>query len=184
VDEQFADNRLGWPDNPQGTAWIADGGYHLFARDATRFVAVSAPLAGPVRDGVIRASFRKVGGPAGGGYGLIVRDQGPKLHDGVNQTGRYYVFEICDRGELGVWRRDGDHWVDMVPWVPSSAVRPGGAPNDLVLRSTGDRLAFLVNGTEVAVSTDATLGAGGVGLFAGGDGNQVIAERLVVQVPE
>jgi hypothetical protein len=43
LDEQFAGARSGWPSDPSGVARLDDGGYHLFARDPSRFVAVRAP---------------------------------------------------------------------------------------------------------------------------------------------
>jgi LPXTG-site transpeptidase (sortase) family protein len=183
LDERFADNRRSWPSDPRATAWIADSAYRLFARQPSRFVAVGAPVAEPLRDVVVTGTFRKVGGPPGGGYGLIVRDRTPRRRDGVDQGGRYYVLEAGDRGELGIWRREGDHWVDLVPWSPSAAVRPGDAPNELTVRAFGQEITFLVNGIEVARQADATLPEGGVGIFVGGDFNEVAVDRLVVQVP-
>src|SRR5207248_6347733 len=87
-DERFANNQRGWPDDKDSTAWLADGVYHLFAKDAGRFVSIGAPGAGSFRDVEVSGRFRKVGGPPGGGFGLIVRDQGPPPRDGKNQGGR------------------------------------------------------------------------------------------------
>ena len=182
-EERFADNRGGWPDDPRSTAWFADGGYRLAARQPGRFVAVGAPIAAPLGDVAATATFRKVGGPPGGGYGLIVRDRGPGPRDGVEQGGRYYVLEAGDRGEVGVWRREGDRWVDLLPWTPSEAVRPGGAANELTARAQGARLTLLVNGVEVAGVEDAALPEGGVGIFVGGDLNEVAVDRFVVELP-
>ena len=165
------------------TAWLARGAYHLLARHPGRFVAVGLPQLEPLRDVVVAGTFRKVGGPPGGGYGLIVRDQGPGPRDGVGQGGRYYVLEVGDRGEVGIWRREGDHWEDLLPWSPSDAVRPGAEPNVLSVRAIGPRLTFVVNGTQVASLEDATLPAGGVGVFLGGDGNEGRLEWLVVEAP-
>jgi hypothetical protein len=184
LDERFADNRVLWPDNPQSTAWIADGGYRLVARHAGQFVAVGAPIAEHLRDVVVTARFRKVAGPAGGGYGLIVRDQGPGPRDGISQTGRFYVLEVSDRGEVGIWRRDMDHWVDLLPWRPSELVRPGEAGNDLMVMAIGQRLTFLVNGKLVDNVMDSVLDSGSVGMFVGGDLNEVVVERFAVQAPE
>ena len=83
LEEDFAANRRGWPNEPHATAWLEPGGYHLFAREPGRFVAIGAPGMGPVRDAIVTASFRKVGGPPGGGYGIIVHDQGPGPRDGL-----------------------------------------------------------------------------------------------------
>jgi hypothetical protein len=100
--------------------------------------------------------------------------------DGVSQGGRYYVLEVGDRGEVGAWRRDDDHWVDLVPWTRSEVVHPGAAPNDLQVIVQGPQLRFLVNNSEVFNVSDGALKQGGVGLFVGGDLNEVVGERFSV----
>jgi hypothetical protein len=184
LNEHFADNARGWPSDPQSTAWLGDGGYRLFARQPGQFVAVGVPAAPRLRDVTLTGTFRKMGGPPGGGYGLIVRDQADEPRNGVNQVGRYYVLEVGDRGEVGVWLREGSRWVDLLPWTPSQVARPGDLPNELTVRASGDRLVFVVNGTEVASQVDATLAAGTVGVFAGGDGNQVLLQQIVLESSE
>jgi LPXTG-site transpeptidase (sortase) family protein len=184
LDEDFADNRMSWPDNSGSTAWRAPGGYRLAPREPNRFVAIGAPVNLPLRDVVMTARFRKVGGPPGGGYGLIVRDQDPGLRDGIRQDGRYYVLEVGDQGEVGVWRRERDQWVELLPWTPSNAVQRSDAPNDVEVWATGSRMTLLVNGVQVASQLDDALPAGGVGVFVGGDGNDVSLERLVVRAPD
>jgi len=133
---------------------------------------------------IVSATFRKTGGPPGGGYGLIVRDQGSEPLDGVNQEFNAYVLETGDLGEYGVWRREGDRWIDLVPWTRSSAVRSGGSPNDLVVRAVGAQLTFSVNGSVVAQVSDDTFGQGGVGLFVGGDSNAVALDRFNLERPD
>ncbi|HEY3060941.1 MAG TPA: hypothetical protein VGL99_18415 [Chloroflexota bacterium] len=183
TDERFAAPKLPWRSEPNGTSWLAGGAYHLTPRDAGRFVALAVPGATNLSDVVVAGSFRKVEGPAGGGYGLIVRDQSPAQRDGLTQDGRYYVFEVGDRGELGVWLRDGDTWLDLLPWTANEAVNAGTASNELAVSAIGDTLSFVVNGIPVASQRDTVLRRGGVGLFTGGDGNHVAIERLTVRVP-
>jgi hypothetical protein len=84
---------------------------------------------------------------------------------------------------VGIWRRDEDRWIDLLPWTRSEAVQPGAATNELSVRAVGPQLTFLVNGIEVASRIDATLAEGGVGVFAGGDLNQVSIEHFTVQTP-
>jgi hypothetical protein len=175
-----ADN---WLENAPYAGW-SDGAYRLDSKDHDQFVAIGIPINQVLSNVIVSATFRKTGGPPGGGYGLIVRDQGPEPRDGVNQQGNLYVLETGDRGEFGVWRRDGDHWVDLVPWTPSNAVRPGGSPNDLVVNAIGDRLTFIVNGTQLASVQDDTFPAGGIGIFVGGDDNQVALDHFAVQIPD
>jgi hypothetical protein len=58
LDEAFTTAPQGWPNQPQSTAWYADGAYWLQAREATRFVAIDAPLTNMVTDVVVSARFR------------------------------------------------------------------------------------------------------------------------------
>jgi LPXTG-site transpeptidase (sortase) family protein len=182
LDEEFVDNRMQWPSDPESTAWVVGPGYRLVPRQPTRFVAVGAPIPTPLADVVVTATFRKLGGPSGGGYGLIVRDQHTSEGDGISQAGHFYVLEVGDRGEIGIWRRDDDHWVDLLTWTQSDAVHQGNEPNTLEVWAIGQRLTLLVNGTQAASQIDPALSSGGVGVFAGGDGNDVQLDRLIVRV--
>jgi hypothetical protein len=170
----------GWPDNPQSTAWFSLSDYRMLARDSGRFVAVGVPLGKPVQDVRVSAQFHKVGGPAGGGYGLIVRDQSPATErDGRNQAGRYVVVEVGDRGDIGIWQREETHWIDIVPWQHSDAVRLDRQPNAITVTTHGTGLQFVVNGQTVAEASDNALPIdGGVGVFVGGDLNEVALETL------
>jgi hypothetical protein len=171
----------GWPDDPLGQAQFTPAGYLIQPRDPGQFVAIRAPLADSVRDLTLSGRFRKTGGPPGGGYGLIVRDQTPQLLDGRRQNGRFYVLEASDRGEIGIWRRDGDQWIELLGWSTARAVRSGLEENELSARASGAELAFSVNGVALVRVNDAALDSGGVGVFVGGDGNQVLLERLTLQ---
>jgi hypothetical protein len=183
-DEDFSSLRQGWVDGTPFT-WLDTLGYHLAARVPTHFVAVGSPGREVLGDTVVSATFHKVGGPAGGGYGLILRDQNPEQRDGADQGGRYYVLEASDVGDVGIWRRENDHWVDLVPWQRAgAAMHPGTASNTLTAQAIGSHLSLIVNGVTVASVDDASLTAGSVGLFAGGDGNEVVVESLRVQAAD
>jgi hypothetical protein len=145
-----------------------------------RFVAIGL-LPEQLRDVLVTATFRKTGGPGGGGYGIIVRDQGPGPRDGLNQGGSYLVLEVGDRGEVGVWRRADDRWVDVLQWTQAAAVRPGLGDNTLAVRAVGDRLTMTVNGTEVASTIDSSPARGRVGVFLGGDQNEAVLTRLSIE---
>jgi hypothetical protein len=179
--ETFADNQRRWPDNQQSTAWLIPGGYRLTPREASRFVAVRAPAATSFSDVRVSAVFRKLGGPVGGGYGLILRDQSQVPLDGLTQSGRYYVFEVGDKGEFGIWRRSEEQWIDIVPWTRSAAVHVGNVDNELQAQARGSELDLFINGTQVASGQDSVLADGSVGVFAGGDGNDVLLTRFVVE---
>jgi hypothetical protein len=179
-EDTFVNPIAGWPNDPLGTAWFGLGGYRLFARDSGHFVATGIPLNQPLQDVKISAQFRKAGGPAGGGYGIIVRDQGaPSERDGRDQSGEYLVLEVGDRGDIGIWQRDQTHWIDIVPWQHSDAVQTDKSPNTLVVTTHGPGLMLEVNGQIVAVvSYDKLPTTGGVGVFVGGDLNEVALEQL------
>jgi hypothetical protein len=185
LDEHFATPVSGWLNDPGGTAWFGTGGYHLLTRQPGQFVAVGLPIGGQVQDVVVKASFAKTAGPTGGGYGLVVRDQATSPLDGRTQRGRFLLLEVDDRGEIGIWQRDGSRWVGVMPWTRSDAVRPGLAENDLQAIERAGQLSFIVNDRQVAEMAYTDLPtAGGLGLFLGGDlNNEVTVDRLTVQVP-
>ena len=180
--DYFSTN-AGWPSSPDGAASIINGTYRVAPAHAGQFVAIGAPITNLPADVIVDASFHKLGGPSGGGYGLIVRDQSTTPRDGNSQDGHYYVAEVGDKGDVGMWRRDGDHWVDLLAWQASDAVKPNSATNELTVRAVGNTLTLLVNGVQVTTRTDSTFTAGGVGLFVGGDGNQVAVDHFSIQTP-
>jgi hypothetical protein len=183
LDERFTTNDANWPSDPRGLGQFATGIYRIGTQQVGQGAAISAPIANAPADVLVTADFRKLAGPDGGGYGIIVRDQQASGRDGSSQDGQYYVLEVGDKGEVGIWRRDGDHWVDLLPWQPSEAVLPGTAPNELTVRAVGNNLSMSVNGSVVASATDSSFANGRVGVFVGGDGNDVALTRFTVQNP-
>jgi hypothetical protein len=181
--ERFVTPLAGWPNNPQGTAWFADGAFRMFARQPGRFVTVGVPLRGAVGDAVISAQFHKVSGPPGGGYGLIVRDQGAsQAADTSDQPGEYIVLEVGDRGEIGIWQRAETRWIDILGWTHSDAVHPDREPNVLAATLHQQAVQFQVNGEVVAnVLYSGLPPSGGVGVFTGGDLNEVALEWLRIE---
>jgi hypothetical protein len=179
VDERFATPVEGWLNDPARTAWQDGAAYHLGPRQPGQFVALNVPGVPEVSDLVISGSFHKTGGPSGGGYGLIGRSATPL--DGQAQDGRFYVFEVGDKGTLGIWLREESKWVDLVPWTASDAVKTAGATNELSVSALGDTMSVVVNGVPVTSVRDTTLSRGGVGVFVGGDENQVVLDRLTVR---
>jgi hypothetical protein len=93
------------------------------------------------------------------------------------------VFEVGERGDVGVWLRDGEQWLDLLTWTPSQAVKPGLASNELTVAVVGDHLSFVVNGIPVASQTDTLFHSGAAGVFVGGDSNEVAVDRIAVSTP-
>jgi hypothetical protein len=183
LDEAYAPGPQAWPGAPDATVWRGNGAFRLRASQPEHFVAVGIPGTSNLTDAIVTASFHKMDGPAGGGYGLILRDQGPGPRDGLNQDGRFYVFEAGDQGKFGIWLRELDHWVDLLTWTPSGAIHQGTGSNELTVTATGDTMSFLINGIPVASQVDPLLHHGAVSLFTGGDGNEVAVEHITVRVP-
>ena len=184
LDDRFRSPSELWPDDPSGPAWFGIGGYHLATREPGLFVAVAAPLPGPVEEVVATATFAKNSGPEGGGYGVILRDQGASPLDGQTQDGRFLLFEVGDRGEVSIWQRDRVRWTAVMGWRHSDAVRPGQAENELKVIGHENQVSFVVNAQQVAGLVYTGLPTrGGVGLFLGGDLNEVTVTRLTIQVP-
>jgi hypothetical protein len=180
LDEHFQST---WPNDPRGTAWFGTSAYTLFARQPGQFVAIRAPIADVPSDVTVSGTFRKTAGPPGGGYGLIVRDQTIGAADGLDQNGQFVVAEAGDRGEIGIWQRADSHWIDLVPWTSSALVHPGTASNELKVELAGNRLRFDVNGARAA-EVEIGFSTGGIGLFTGGDLNQVQLDHLLVQAAQ
>jgi hypothetical protein len=183
LDERFGDQAHNWPSDPQGTAWLADGAYHLASRRPGRFVALGAPLPDVLGDVIVSATFHRANDAVSGGYGVILRDQGSGRRDGTSQAGWYYLLAVNEKREVGIWRRENDRWKDLLPWRGNDAVHPGTQPNDLTVFARGDQLTFVVNGHKVASQADQTQSAGHVGVFVGGDTNEVILDRFTVRLP-
>ena len=182
--ERFANPLPNWPNNPDTGAWFGAEGYHLIARQPGRFAAVGVPLPQAIASSVLRAEFHKVSGPPGGGYGLIVRDQGsPDERSSGTQGGQFMVLGVGDRGDVGIWQRDETRWIDVMPWTHSDVVHTGLETNALVVTTRDNALRFEVNGQVVA---DLTYGGvptrGGVGLFVGGDLNEVVVNSLGIEI--
>ena len=183
LDDRYAAGPQAWPGAPDATVWRGNGAFRLRASQPQHFVAVGIPGTDNLGDAIVTAAFHKVGGPAGGGYGLILRDQGPGPRDGLNQDGRFYVFEAGDQGKFGIWLREMDHWVDLLTWTPTGAIHQGTDSNELTVTATGDTMSFLINGIPVASQSDPMLHHGALSLFTGGDGNEVAVEHVTVRVP-
>src|SRR5207247_996061 len=79
--------------------------------------------------------------------------------DGVDQSGQFIVAAVGDRGQVGIWRRADDRWLDLLPWTDSESVRPGSMANELTVDIAGSHLRFDVNGIRVA-SVEAPLASG------------------------
>lgn len=77
-----------------------------------------------------------------------------------------YLFLIQGGGSYGIFRARGRDLTPLVDWQTSDAINVGPATNHLRAVCLGDYLAFYVNDTLVADTTDNTYQRGQVGLAA------------------
>ena len=71
-----------------------------------------------------------------------------------------------------------------MPWARSERVKAGQESNTLTVRAIGPKITLLVGDAEVLSFEDGMLREGAVGVFVGGDLNQVQMERFTVQESE
>ncbi|MGI9145011.1 MAG: hypothetical protein ACR2IK_00425 [Chloroflexota bacterium] len=74
-------------------------------------------------------------------------------------------------------------WTDLVPWTPSSTVHAAAVPNELSVQIVDGELTFFVNAEPVARLSSvkiATKPPGRVGIFTGGDLDEVLVTRFRV----
>ena len=81
-------------------------------------------------------------------------------------NGDGYLFLIQGGGSYGIFRARGRDLTPLVDWQTSDAINVGPNTNHLRAVCSGDYLAFLVNDTLVADTTDSAYQQGQVGLAA------------------
>ena len=160
-----------------------DGAFRLTARQATRFVAVAAPVASVPDDVVVSATLRKTGGLPGGGYGLIVRNQSPEAA-GRHQPGPRRLRRRDWRP--GRIRRLAARWrpLGRPRALDALACRPPGRLAQRANRQAGRQPVSIHHQRRRSGAVDDdVLAHGGMGVFVGGDNNEVALDRFTVQVP-
>jgi len=125
----------------------------------------------------IDADVMKLAGPVENRMGVVCRYQG----------GNYYFFVISDDGfyAIGKFIKNqttllGQEQMQVSPLIQKNVV------NHLRADCIGNNLTFYVNGTQVAVTQDADLKSGDVGLLAGSfsqPGVDVSFDHFVVTQP-
>jgi hypothetical protein len=115
----------------------------------------------PLSDLSVSVSARRTSGPSTAEYGLIFRR-------GSNND--FYLFEIRDTKEYGVWLYQGK-WITLVDWTNSDAINPGQV-NKLSVTATGSHFEFSINDQEVGTVDNSQLISGVAGLAIDMDANQ------------
>lgn len=129
---------------------------------------------------ILEVEARLLQGDLGSSYGLLFRMQ---------DTTRFYRFEITGDGLFMVERRDGEAgWTRFVDsWTASPAINQGyNSPNQLRVEALGQSISLYVNGILVHQFTDTAYNSGTIALDAGTFTQpqvQVAFDNVVVQRP-
>lgn len=176
--DDFSDRLSGW-DRLGAEVGIMDydgGGYRMLisAPDLNLWATPKQDFA----DVRIEVDAAKLAGPDENRFGLICRFQ----------AGQYYFFVISSDGYYGVGIFAGGRvtLLGQSQMQYAQAVRTGLAVNHLRADCVGDTLTFYVNGAPVAMTHDASLTAGDVGLLVGAfdqPGVDVVFDNFVVYKP-
>jgi hypothetical protein len=116
-------------------------------------------------------------GPPEGSSGILFRMQ---------DSGRFYRFEITGNGLFMVERRDSDgSWTRLLPdWTPSTAINQGlNVANRLKIIATGPTMNFYANDVLLTQVTDSASSEGSIALDAGTFGGanlQVSFDNLAI----
>lgn len=131
-------------------------------------------------DFILEVDARLLEGDLGSSYGVLFRMQ---------DTTRFYRFEITGDGLYMVERRDGDAgWTRFVDrWTESPSIKQGlGSVNRLRVEALGQTISLYVNDEPVYQFNDTAYSSGTIALDAGTfvqPAAQVAFDNLVVRRP-
>ena len=129
---------------------------------------------------ILEVDARLLEGDLGSSYGVLFRMQ---------DTTRFYRFEITGDGLYMVERRDGEQgWTRFVDrWTESTAIKQGlGSVNRLRVEALGQTISLYVNDEPLDQFTDTAYSSGTIALDAGTfvqPAAQVAFDNLVVRRP-
>ena len=169
---------------PPYATW-SDGAYRLQAREVASYVAIAAPNDPVPPNVLVSATLRKTGGPPGGGYGLIVRNQSPEVPR-RQQPGA----STPTSPKLATWASSasgGARATTGSTSCPGRARRPyARAARQRVHRPHQWPAPVSIDHQRRPKWRGSTMTSSpmvAVGVFAGGDNNEVALDRFTVQVP-
>lgn len=161
--DSFEDNHNDWPDGEElgslaNITWgIADGKYQWKAQAKEAFVWWAYPDIIDVSNFYLTVNVKQVSGPEDGEYGVIFRLTGDT---------DFYLFEIDQLGQFGVFIRLEDAWVTLQDWRESDAIHLGDV-NRLTVIAVGSQFSFYINDQPVAELFDERLVNGKTGTIIG-----------------
>lgn len=154
-----------WPTGAieEATIAVMDGAYVFDLKSPESYWVVSPAGVEPGPQQLITADVFLSGGTAG----LVSR----YTINSANEWSFYLCYITYD-GQYGCDVSVDDQFIPLVDPTPSSAITPG-AVNELELMAVDNEITFTINGIDVAVLTDNTLGGGQAGLYFDGWGDSL-----------
>jgi hypothetical protein len=166
--DTFDANVNGWPTGNvssqygTGNRQITGGKYRWDDTAHQGEVLYAFPKISSVGDFYLTVLGRRISGPQGAAYGVMLRN------DGIN----YYFLEIRDDQVFRFSRWYQHEWMTLINWTRAAAIQPSQA-NRLTVKAEGSHFTFFINDQQVGESDDNQLSGGRVGLetelFNGGD---------------
>ncbi len=146
-----------WPQEENATAQkgYVEGRYYLVAREPNSMARQALP--GTYANFALEMSAGQVDGPAGGAYGLILRQR---------DASNFYYFGLSSDGLFSFTRVAGGQVQEIIPWTPSEAILKLGYLNRVRVEARDQLFHFIVNGETLATVEDATFADGQVLIFA------------------
>jgi hypothetical protein len=168
LDDKFEKLDPSWG-NKSDNLFLADGklaikpdanaGYHAFNQSniyADADICVTAEL-----------------GDGAGHYGLVVW--------GADDN-NYYMFYAHPDGYFGLYRKVNGRWLTPYPSTNNAAIKKGaGQWNELEIRTKGNHLVLLINGTQVAEANGTPPQGGGMAGVYGESDSQTARATLYYQ---
>ncbi|WP_343425538.1 hypothetical protein [Candidatus Amarolinea dominans] len=106
---------------------------------------------------VIEVEAGQTDGPAGGAYGLILRQR---------DSSNFYYVGLTSQGSYSFARLVSGQWQEIIPWTPAEAILKVGYLNRLRVEARGKQFKVTVNGQVLATVEDGTFDTGAAALFA------------------
>jgi predicted RNA-binding Zn-ribbon protein involved in translation (DUF1610 family) len=165
--DSFTTNDNNWPIGSQAGEYfdpldrkIVDGRYRWeLETDKPNSISPAWLMGYQVSDFHLIVNGKQItGNGAGSGWGLIFR-----IQDNQN----YYSFRVTDSQRFAVSVQKDGHWVNLVNWTKTDAIKPNGV-NQLEVISRETHFIFLINGQIVSEVDDAQFSRGLVGLAVEG----------------
>jgi hypothetical protein len=154
-EETWSDpNTTAWTlgDSESGTKSIVGDRYHILVKQATTLIYWNDDE-GPFGNVQIDVDVKHEAGTDNlSAGGLVFRLSGIEN------------FYLSAAGTYRLNKWVASTWSGLTAWTPSDAIHKGGTGNHLTVLADGASLTFLVNDTEVAEITDASLSTGYVGV--------------------